>query len=533
MSKYRSRVNYGQVYAGDRQGINLGIDGAIFLRRESAPRVFTSPRIGTQGQSEGGDSASTDISAGSDDALQIAVDGGAVVAVALTLAGLTTGAAIAAELETKINDALLADGQDSRVWVEFDSGDDKYIVHSQFTGVGSSVVITDALADNVADDLNLGVANGGTETVGTDDRDFLLYTTGGPTFSQPIESNQHRSGRFHSGIVKAKKVSEFSITTHINMEGSAGDSIDEAVRLLWESLLGTEEVVSGTAIRYRQGLPNLYFSLVRVSTIFGEYYSGGYVRDMTLTLPGDGPGTKEWSGRAADRKIAGLAQIDGGVVASADVVLNAGEWKRYDVGAPVMVVAPDGQTILYGADGSLTIDSITELSNQLTLSGAVSVDDNGYIVPWNPGAVQQTGRDNIFTDLEGSIKLDEGGQTICATNITATFTNDHVDLDNCFGADNNEGFAAGNRLTIGLSVTFDLSNENFSEVVQSSKFEGFKPEIILGAATGRRLRMAAAKWIPSVPSIEVPENGVTPVTLEGNLYQSVPGARDPFLAEYL
>lgn len=530
MAKYRSKTNYAQIYGGDRGGINLGLDGAIFLKEETTPRTFNPPVIGTQGTSTSGATPSLDISAGSDNALKIAVDGGAVVDVVLVQAGKTSGALIAAELETKINAALLAAGQDARVWVEFSGG--LYIIHSQSAGAGSSVVVTNATANNVADDLKLGLANTGVEAVGVADEDFLLYTTGGPTFSQAIESNAHRSGRFHSGVVKAKKMAEFSISTYVNMSGSAGDSIDKAVKLLWKGLLGSETVVPSTSIQYRQALPGTYMSLVRVSTIFAEYYTGAYVKDMTMTFPGDGPATCEWSGKAEKRIIAGIAKVNGAVVASPNVVVEAGETDRYDVGAPVMLVDVDGRTILYGADGSLTISSITALSNQLTLSGSVDVADNTFVVPWHPGAVSLTGRDNIFTDLEGSLKLQQSGSNICVTNAQLTFTNDHVDFDNCFGADANKGFAAANRMTMALAVTFDLSNANFAEVVQSANFEGYAPEIILGAVSGRHLKITAPKWIPAVPSIEVPENGVTPVTLEGNLYQSSPGAQDPILVEF-
>ncbi len=533
MAKYRSKVNYAQILAGDREGINLGIDGAIFLKQETTARLFNPPAIGTQGKSISNTSADTDISGGTDNALKIAVDGGAVVDVVLTLTGLTTGAAIATELESKINAALLAAGQDARVWVAFDAaGPDQYTVWSQYTGVSSSVVITNATSNNVADDLKLGVANGGTETVGTDDQDFLLYTTGSPTFSQPIESNAHRSGRFHTGIVKAKKVVEFSLTTYVNMSGTAGASLDNAVKLLWKSLLGDEEISSGTAIRYRQGLPNFTFSLVRVSTIFAEYFTGMYVKDMTLAMPGDGPATCEWSGMGSDRTIAGIAQINGAVSNVQDIIVNAGHARRFSVGAPVMVVGTDGRTILYGADGSLTIDTINLTTHTINVSANVTTADDSYLVPWHPGAVQQTGRDNIFTDLVGSFKLSQSGSGVCATNIELSFTNDHVDLSNCFGKDHNEGFAAANRLTIALSVTADLSNENFDEVVQASEFGGFDPEIILGATTGRHLKISIPKWIPSIPAIDVPENGTTPITFEGTLYQSAPGEQDPLLVEF-
>jgi len=528
--KHRSRTDYAQIYAGDRQGFNLGLDSAIYLRKEATPRVFNAPRIGTQGESIGDTSASTDISGGTNDSLKIDVDGiGDVTATIASLVGLSTGDLIAAALETAINNALISAGYDNRVWVYFDSADDHYEVYSQFTGSSTSVVITAAAANDVAADLLLGVANSGTEAVGTDDQDFLLYTTGGPTFNQPVESNTHRNGRFHAGIIKQKKVAEYSLQTFINMSGDAGDSLDTAVRLLWEQLLGTETVVSSTSIKHTQGLPNFYNSLVRVSTIFGEYYTGSYVRENTVTFPGDGPATCDWSGKAANRVIAGIAQIASAVVASANVIVDPDLTDRYDEGAYVMIVDPDGRTILAGADGSLKIDSITAATDTLTLNSAVSVAEDGFVVPWNPGAVQQTARDNIYTDLEGSFKMKSAGSDICITNLVLTFNNNHNDLDNCFGADANRGFVAGERLDINYAVTFDLSNDNFADVVQASKFEGYDPVITLGATSGRYLKIDVSKWIPAVPPLEVPESGPTPTTLEGMCYESSPGSKDPIV----
>lgn len=531
--KYRSKNDYSLIYSGDRGGMNLGLDGAIYLRQEATPRVFNPPRPGTQGKSTGAVSAVTDLSAVADTNFRASINSGAVVSVTLVNTGLTSGPLIAAALESKINTALAAAGQDHRVWVNFNgAGPDQYIIYSQSTGDESAVVITDGLTANVADQLKIGIANGGTEVVGTDDTDFLLYTTGGPTYSQAIESNQHRSGRYHTGVVKAKKMAEWNCTTYLNMSGTAGASLDPAVRLLWKGLLGSEEVIAGVAIRYRQAQPNTYMSFVRVSTIFGEYYTGAYVRDMTMNVPGDAPVTLEWSGKAARRVIAGLAKVLGAVSASVDLVVQDGETERYDVGAPVMLVDVDGRTILYGIDGTLTVATLTPGSDGIGLSAAVTVPDGAYLVPWNPGAVQQTGRDNIYTDLYGSFKLRASRPKIDTTNIQLTFTNDHNDLDGYFGRDANAGFVPGNRLTIALSVTFDLSGENFSEVVQSQTFAGFNPELIIGETIGRYCKITGPKWIPAVPPIELPENGTTPVTLEGNLYQSAPGQQDPILVEF-
>lgn len=531
--KYRARNNYAQVYDGAKQGYNLGIDSEIYLKRETTPRVFEKPSIGTQGASTGANAADTDISAGTDNALKVAVDGGAVVDVVLAQVGKNTGLLIAAELESKINAALLAAGQDGRVWVEFLSGPTAYKVYSQKTGTQSSVVITNATLNNVADDLGLGVANSGTEAAGTNDTDYLLYTSGGPTFTQPIVQSAHRAGRGPSGFIKQKKVLEWSLSTYVNMLGSAGDSIDAAVSMLWEQLTGTKEIVPGTAIRFKRGLPSFYYSMVRVSTIFGEYVPGCYGKEMTLTFPGDGPATNEWSGRGKSAVVAGIAKVLSIVTASATVPLVADQQERFEKGAYVMAIDTDGRTILAGADGSITISDIVDLSSSLVLSSAVSLPAGALIVPWSPGAVQLTARENIFTDLEGQVQIDASLPTLCVTNLSLAFNNNHTDLDNCFGSDGNDGFVAGGKMEATLSMTFDLSNENWAQMVQARKFNGFSPVIYLGSAGGRRLKIEAPKWVPNVPPVDVPESGPTSVTMEGILYPTSPGAGDEFTVTFL
>jgi hypothetical protein len=529
MAKFRSKTDYARIYAGDKQGFNLGVDGSIYIKKETTQRVFNPPVIGTQGKSLGGTSASTDITAAATPAtLKAAVSGGAVVTASIAVAGLSTGTLIAAALETAINSALAADGQDARVWVAFDgAGPDQYTVWNQSTGTAATVVITNGTSNNIADDLKLGLANGGTESAGTDDQDFLLYTTGGMTFNQPVESNAHRSGRFHTGIIRKKKVAEFDFDTYVNMNGSAGSSIDNSVQALIESALG-KKTNTGTTIDFEQDLPNFTLSMVRVSTIFGEYYTGGYVRDMELDGKGDGPATVKYSGKAAKAYIAGLAQLSGAVSASTDVIVNTGESKRYEANARVMMVGVDGRTITAGQDGSLYVASVDDNTSTVVLSAAVTAADDSYLAPWDPGAVQQTGRDNIYTDLVGSIKLSQSGSSIDTTAFNLKIANDHVDFDNRFGADANKGFAAANRATITLKVDFDLSNETFGDVVRTRNFAGFNPELVIGTvSSGRYLKITAPKWIPSVPPIEVPENGVSSISLEGQLYQSDTGQKDP------
>ena len=534
--KYRSLIDFAAIQAGNREGINLGLDGSIFIRRESTTRTFERPRIGTQGVSEGALGASTDLSSGTNASLDVAVDGGMVVTATLAgLAGLTTGVLIEQALETAINTALIASGQDGRVWVEFDAIDELYNVYSQKTGTTSSVVITDAAVNNVAVDLNLGILNAGTESIGLNDQDFFLYTTGGITFNQPVESNPHRTGRFHSGIIRQKKVVEFDMDAMLNMEGAAGNSLDNAIRLLYESMTGTENVVVNDSINYVQGLPNFTFSVVKASTIFAEYFTGCYVKDYTLTAPGDSPVTQKFTGMGSDGAIAGIGVVDGLVNANAVVTLQSTPFKhseRFSAGSRVMLVGSDGRTITTGVDGTLLVVTTSDSLNQITLSEQVSAADASYIVFWHPGAIQQTGRDNIYTDLEGSFKFTSSGNTVCASNITLTLTNDHIDLNNCFGVDVNEGFAAGNRATWVLEVTLDLSGENLGDLVRSRNFGGLDGDLIIGNVSGRYLLVDFKKWIVSVPSIDLPENGTTPVSFTGTLYQSSPGSRDPITLSF-
>jgi hypothetical protein len=119
----------------------------------------------TRGTSAGATSPSTNISGGTDNKFLVSVDGSGPQEIALTLTGLTSGAAIATAIQQAIR-ALEGDEFDAVTCVY---GSTKYTITSGTAGTGSSVVVTDAPAANLADDLKLGTANGGTETAGTGD----------------------------------------------------------------------------------------------------------------------------------------------------------------------------------------------------------------------------------------------------------------------------------------------------------------------------------------------------------------------------
>lgn len=118
----------------------------------------------TAGTSVSGESPSTDISASSNSKFMISVDGDEAEEVTVAVAGKTTGAAIATELQTKIQ-AL--GGNKTGVTVAYSDG--VYVVTSPTLGTNSSVVITPASANDISEELKLGADNGGTETAGTGD----------------------------------------------------------------------------------------------------------------------------------------------------------------------------------------------------------------------------------------------------------------------------------------------------------------------------------------------------------------------------
>jgi hypothetical protein len=115
-----------------------------------------------QGTSTSGADPSTNIAGGTDCKFKISVDGDAAEEVTLTLTGLTSGALIAAAMQRAIR-AL--GGLKLFTAVSFASG--LYVFTSASYRPESAIVITNGDTLNVADNLKIGLANGGTETTGS------------------------------------------------------------------------------------------------------------------------------------------------------------------------------------------------------------------------------------------------------------------------------------------------------------------------------------------------------------------------------
>lgn len=145
-------------------------DGATILITPDDEAEDTATFNCAAGRHESGLNPSVDISGGSDNKFKIQVDDdvGGAQTVTLTLAGLSSGAAIATEMQTKIR--ALGDVY-AAVTVTYDHAPavDHYTITSTRQGTGSKVRITPADDHNVTEELKLGTADGGTNIDGTGD----------------------------------------------------------------------------------------------------------------------------------------------------------------------------------------------------------------------------------------------------------------------------------------------------------------------------------------------------------------------------
>ncbi|MCK9570399.1 hypothetical protein M0R72_15740 [Candidatus Pacearchaeota archaeon] len=120
------------------------------------------------GYHTGGANPSIDISGGTDTSFNIQADSETSASlITLTVAGLNSGAAIATAMQAAIR-AL--GGAYTSVTVSYEGAPDTdyYLITSGTTGAVSVITITDATANNVADNLKIGVANGGASTAGNE-----------------------------------------------------------------------------------------------------------------------------------------------------------------------------------------------------------------------------------------------------------------------------------------------------------------------------------------------------------------------------
>ena len=356
--------------------------------------------------------------------------------------------------------------------------------------------------------------------------DFCYTLPGSIEFTQPVESSPHRSGRHNTDIIKSKKELSWTLPLmfNINEALSVADAaeIDTPVRLLYKSALGKEDATAG-AIYSAAEDPSVTFSIYECGDKWAKQARGCFVDGLTLTFPGDGNSQAEFSGMGAEAFLVGIGKSTVSN-ASNTVTLQAGEGKRFPVGARVMIVKADGTTRSSDTPSGSSRLVTSVLGDVVTLSGASLTDSDGSVNPiylcyYEPSS--KSGINNPITGLKGSIDID-GMPHFCVRNCTITIANAHEAVNYCFGKDALGGsiFVPASRMTATVSMEINMSSKLVEFYNDVQAFDSQEITLILGDELGRHLRVEMPKVIFAVPSISVPDTGSIPVTFEGTCYQT-------------
>ena len=171
MSVWMSTTKAAAILAEVQLNPEIGTDDASFVTSviQRAARFLCSqvhvdryPEL-TQGYSQSGESASTDISSLSTNELLVSIDDDQFQTVELTLSNCTTGANTATELQTQIQ----AVGVESYKFATVAYSGTQYTITSPTYGEGSIVAVSyDTEYEHVAQALKLSPSFGGTEYAG-------------------------------------------------------------------------------------------------------------------------------------------------------------------------------------------------------------------------------------------------------------------------------------------------------------------------------------------------------------------------------
>lgn len=192
---------------------------------------------GVAGFHQGAANPSIDISGGTDTSFNIIADGQTYPQlVTLTVAGLNSGAAIAAAMQVAIR---AKGGTYAAITVTYEGAPDTdyYLITSGTKGIGSSITVTDATTANVADNLKIAVANGGASTAGTNGTGLVgavshVHASGGRDSLQQLSSVATK--------VLAIFYLESAAATSLRLEGVGvltNLSVDEALESIVDSPL--------------------------------------------------------------------------------------------------------------------------------------------------------------------------------------------------------------------------------------------------------------------------------------------------------
>lgn len=371
---------------------------------------------------------------------------------------------------------------------------------------------------------------------------FLYHISGGSiNFTQAVESSPHKSGRHHNSVIAQKTTTEWTLPTFFNIDTSLGApgsaEIDTAVRALHESMFGYEDSSAGAVYDTRTP-PDITFTMMEIGDIWAKQAPGCFVESANMTFPGDGQAQVEWAGRGKTVLLVGIGKSttlnDGGNT----VTVQAGEGKRFPIGAKVMIIdSTNAKSADTPAGSARTVTGV--VGDVVTVDGAVLADSDGtgspvYLVYFEPET--PTAINDPQTGLQGSVTITGFGLIDnCVRAMSINAVNNHEVQDFCYGEEGLGGplFTPGGRFTAEVSMELNLNKELVAFLNNLREFAGDEIELILGDASGRHLKIELPKVIFPVPEIAVPETGTIPVTFTGNAYQSALDAADEITLSYI
>ncbi len=369
----------------------------------------------------------------------------------------------------------------------------------------------------------------------------FFYTLGGGSIesTQAIESSPHKSGRHHNNIIKKKWETSFSFSTYFNINTALGAAaaaeVDPAVRLLFKSLFGYEDIAAGA--KYSPTTPGLTFTLMECGDKFAKQAAGCFIQGNTMAFPGDGEATCAWTGAGSRVKYVGIGKSTTNNAANT-VTLVAGDGDLFAAaeGAMVMIVESDGVTRSADTPDGTPRKIVSVVGDVVTLDGAVLADADGsglnapiylcYYEPATPVAI-----DNPQTGLVGSFAI-TGYGSLCARSINLEMTNNHELANYCYGSDSlaSPYFIPGERFTAKLTFETNMTEKVLKLLQATQDFVGQEIAVTLGDVASRHFTIDIPKAIFSIPSIPIPETGSIPVSFEGNCYQTTLDAADEIVA---
>lgn len=375
--------------------------------------------------------------------------------------------------------------------------------------------------------------------------DFFFTNPGASVnMTQGLRSSPIRTGRHHTSTIKDKKVTSWSIPTFFMIDttlGSAGVAeIDPALRLLWKSLLGGEDVSSG--LKFTPTVPNVTFSIHEVLDRLSKQTRGGFVQQTTVNFPGTGDSTLEWTGDAKDIIYVGLGKSVTDNSGGNTITLVSGDGGQFikSAGGMVMVIKSNGTTRSTDTPDGTPRKITGVVGDVVTVDGAALADADGsgvgtpiYLVYYEPAT--PTAINNPQTGLEATLTVTGLASPICLRNGTLTLSNNSEKEDYCWGTDSLDGqiFIPGDKFTAAVSVEANIDRQMFNFFQKILNFESQAMLFKLGPyATSRYFEQSLPAVKFMTPEIPVPDTGSIPVTFQGTGYQTALDAGDEYYAWY-